>query len=480
MTAERPDIVLILTDQHRWDFVGWEPSAGTTRTPVLDGAAASGCRFRSAYCPAPLCSPARAAIALGRHGMNSGCYTNLHRIPADSPSFVRQLRDHGYRTCAVGKTHYEIHAYDSDLTSVAHARYMARLGWDETWETAGGEMFRTGIADWYSRALVDEGRLGVVLAHARRWRYFMDPAAGGDQPFTCHPWTPPAHLHPSEFVLGLTQRWIERLDERRPIFLQVGFCAPHSPISPLPRHLDLYAADQEPGPRVADGADPSLLAARQGYRALITHLDEAVGRLVDQLARLRPGRRTLFIYTADHGEMAGDHGRDGKEVFHEGSMRVPLLIWGPGIPARALDCLVETLDLGATICDLAGVPRHSLDQGQSLAPLLFGAPDRHRDDVYAEMGCDRMLRTARHKLMWGAPERDRRGLGRIHLDRPVAVEAAPPALFDLMDDPHETRDLAGDPALRGELLARLLARIDRNRQMQPFASRGTYRPLAMA
>ena len=114
----RPNVVFIIADQHRWDSMAREN--GVTRTPNLDRLASAGTDLSAAYCVSPLCCPSRAAIASGRYGVNSGCFTNLHKLPSGTPAFVEQFRRSGYRTCAIGKTHMEIHAYDADLLSDEH------------------------------------------------------------------------------------------------------------------------------------------------------------------------------------------------------------------------------------------------------------------------------------------------------------------------------------------------------------------------
>ena len=144
---------------------------------------------------------------------------------------------------------------------------------------------------------------------------------------------------------------------------------------------------------------------------MITHLDAYVGAIRERLAERGLLEDTVIVYTADHGKPASDQGRTDKTSFFEASVRVPLLFSGPGIRSGHESAgVVETLDVGRTLCDLCGVEPHALDQGRSLAPLLRGERDTHRESVYAEMGCDRMLRTERHKLLWGEPSFDRRGL----------------------------------------------------------------------
>jgi choline-sulfatase len=481
----RPNVVFVIADQHRWDFMGYEGN-GMTYTPHLDRLAAAGTLFRAAYTTSPLCCPSRAAIASGRYGMNSGCFTNLHQLPPGTPSFVEQFRRQGYRTCAIGKTHMEIHAYDSDLTSDAHRAYMDSLGWDEVDEISGNGMLKTGIRCAYSEYLRKEGVFDQVLEFYRQWHYFMDssapPRRAGDPSFVCHEWSLPGAYQEAAFVGDRAVEWLREQDGGRPFFLHVGFAGPHSPIEPSPGYLDPYRDREEAPPWGVESAPGWLPDGRRGYRAMIGQIDAYVGRIYDCLAEKGLAEETIWVYTADHGEMAGDHGLFGKTCFYEPSVRVPLIVAGPGVrPGQRSPALVELIDLGATLCELASVPRHALDQGRSLAPLLRGERASHRATVYAEMGCDKMVRDERYKLMWGEPTADRRQLGRLHLDKPVDVPPSPPRLYDLRQDPHELRDLAreGDcQELLAAMMARLLVRLNENTQTQPFLDRGQYRPPA--
>jgi arylsulfatase A-like enzyme len=113
-------------------------------------------------------------------------------------------------------------------------------------------------------------------------------------------------------------------------------------------------------------------------------------------------------------------------------------------------------------------------------PLLAGRTDQHRDTVYAEMGCDRMIRDGRYKLMWGDPLRDTRRLGRLHLNKPVNIRPSPPRLYDLQTDPHELHDLVDDPnhtAVMRDMLAKLATRMVQHVQPRSNKTRGPYRPL---
>ena len=331
----RPNVVLIMTDQHRWDFIGYE-SNGVTFTPNLDRLAAEGAVFRRAYCTAPLCCPSRAAIATGRYGMNTGCFTNLHQLPPGTPTHAAQFRASGYRTCVVGKTHMTIHAYDSDLTSPAQLEFMRSLGWEEAIEADG--MAPYGIRCAYGDFMKEQGALEHYIEFKLSWGYFMDKTRPSLPSFLCQEWPLPDELHITSFIGRQAVEWLRRQSPGSPFFLQVGFTAPHSPIHPLRRFMDLYRDLEEPAPRHGVREPDWLADGRRGYRAMISHVDEWVGAICDALKERGLYENTIIVFLADHGEMAGDHGKFGKTTFFEGSMRVPLLMrgraWLPGSTAR--------------------------------------------------------------------------------------------------------------------------------------------------
>ena len=478
----RPNVIFVIDDQHRFDFVSYENN-GVTFTPNLERLAAGGVAFRRAYCPSPLCCPARAAIHSGRHGQNSGCFTNLHELPPGTPSFAHQFRQAGYRTVALGKTHMEIHAYDSDLTGEKHRRYMDSLGWDEISEDVGGSMMKAGIRCSYGDFLRSRGRFEDVVKFFQQWVYFMDANRKPDLPFTMREFPFEEDIHETTYIGAKAVSWIERHDAAVPFLMHVGFISPHSPESPLPKFMDLYRSRPEPKPVGWDDCPEPILQGRRAYRAEITHIDHWLGRIMDALSARGLLENTIIVFTSDHGEMAGDHRLFDKTSFYDASARVPLVIAGPGVTARGRsEALVETIDAGKTLCELCDVPPHDLDQGVSLAALLRGQTQSHRQNVYVEMGCDRMIFDGRHKLMWGEPSADTRKLGRLHLNKPVNIPPSPPRLFDLHEDPNELHNLAAEPSAKGllcEMLAKLLVRTNANQQTQPFKSRGEYKPLVV-
>jgi arylsulfatase A-like enzyme len=315
----------------------------------------------------------------------------------------------------------------------------------------------------------------------------MDKERNGDHSFVPHEWPLASELQETAFVGDRAVEWLRRWNEDGPFFLHVGFAAPHSPIEPAPGFMDLYRDRPETLPWGVEATTNWLLQGRRGYRAMISQVDHYVGRIYECLSERGLLDNTIVVYTADHGEMAGHHGLFGKTCFYEPSVRVPLVVAGPGIlPNQESPALVELVDLGKTLCDLCSVEPHTLDQGRSLAPTLRGlkrddgGASRLRETVYAEMGCDKMIRDRRYKLMWGDPISDTRKLGRLHLDKPVNIPPSPSRLYDLETDPHEVRDLSQDPAYRDllrEMMAKLLIRLNENTQTQPNKDRGEYHPV---
>ncbi|MFH1760478.1 MAG: sulfatase-like hydrolase/transferase, partial [bacterium] len=279
---KHPNIVFIISDQHRWDFMGYEDN-GFTHTPNLNRLAADGFRFSNAYCTAPLCSPSRAAVASGRYGMNSGCFTNLHELPAGTPGFVTQLRSAGYTTAAVGKTHMEIHAFDSDLTSEKHGQFMHSLGWDQVCEVSGNGMLKTGIKCAYSDFLEKNSMFKEVLEYYRKWTYFMEPEREGDHGFYPHEWPFSEELQETAFIGNSALKWLEDRDKTRPFFLHIGFAGPHSPIEPNPYYMSLYDIKKESPPFNAKNPYSWLASGRAGYRAMISQIDDYVGRIYNYL-----------------------------------------------------------------------------------------------------------------------------------------------------------------------------------------------------
>jgi arylsulfatase len=454
---ERPNFLIFLPDQHRYDWLSVHQSAraeqhrpaakgqqrelggadgGTNvglpvRTPVIDRLAARGVRFTRAITPSPLCAPARACLASGKEYDHCRVASNTVDYPLDQPTYYQALREAGYRVCGVGK--FDLHKATLDW-GLAGDRLLREWGFTEGIDnegkldaiasaTAGGTLEPKGP---YMAYLHRRGLAGAHVAdfRARRNRG-TDPTPLPDDAY-CDNWLAANGL-----------RFLERFPRGRPWHLVVNFTGPHSP-------FDVTAAmrarwqDVPFPPPIAAPEDGSLtlaehVAIRQNYAAMIENIDRLCGRFLEVVEARGELDRTVVIYSSDHGEMLGDHGRWGKSIYYQPSVGIPLIVAGPDIQSGVVsDALVSLHDLTATLLELAGVPPLPEMDSRSLLPVLRGERRSHREVVRSGLGGWRMAFDGRYKL--------------------VRDEQEGTLLFDLENDPTELRNLAAD---RPEVVARL-------------------------
>ena len=152
--------------------------------------------------------------------------------------------------------------------------------------------------------------------------------------------------------------------------------------------------------RVVDISAEEITVTRQQYSAATELIDDQIGEMLRALEQRGMLDNTYIIYSSDHGEMLGDHGLYTKSTAYEASLRVPLLVAGPGIAGnRISDSLVELIDVNPTICDLAGVPVLPRIDARSIAPVLRGETEIHRSETVSALRNFRCIRTATHKLI---------------------------------------------------------------------------------
>ena len=152
--------------------------------------------------------------------------------------------------------------------------------------------------------------------------------------------------------------------------------------------------------RVVDITPEEIAVTRQQYCAATELIDDQIGEMLRALEQRGMLDNTYIIYSSDHGEMLGDHGLYTKSVAYEASLRVPLIVAGPGIPKNQIsDGLVELIDLNPTICDFAGVPVLPRIDAKSIAPVLHGETETHRTETVSALRNFRCIRTATHKLI---------------------------------------------------------------------------------
>jgi choline-sulfatase len=447
MDARRPNVLLLMADQLG---AGWLPAYGhaAVQAPNLTSLAEGAAVFESAYCPAPLCAPSRAGMLSAQLPSRAGVFDNAAELPATVPTLTHQLRAHGYYTGLVGKMHFvgpdQLHGFEERLTPDI---YPGDLDWTPDWRLPTGEQL-----PWYHTM---ESVLEPGIAVASLQQDYDDEVA----------------FRAVRKLFDLAREEVER-----PFFLVVSFSNPHDPWELRRRYWDLYDRDAIELPAVpripldeadahsrrlramcgvdeVDLSQDQMRAARHGYYAAISYLDERVGDVLGALRDAQLDADTIVAFTADHGEMLGERGLWYKMSFFEHAARVPLFVRVPGGPSRRVAEPVSLLDLAPTLLELAGAPwpdEHAEDlDGTSVVGLVSGGAATRRGVVFAEYLGEGvtapavMVRRGGHKL--------------------IACPGDADQLYDLAHDPAELVNLAAEPEHRatvGELRDEIARRWD--------------------
>ncbi|MEM6464352.1 MAG: alkaline phosphatase family protein [Pseudomonadota bacterium] len=474
------NILFIMADQLRWDHLSCYGHPHL-ETPNIDSLAERGVRFDRAYVQSPVCGPSRASCYTGRTVFSHGATWNRVPLPIGELTLGDYLRPLGVRTAVVGKTHM-----------VADKEGMARLGLNR--DTEIGMIVSEPGFEPYERddGLHPTARLrsrGVGLAYndwlrtkgyegENPWNDYANAAEGPDGEVLSG-WylrnsNLPARVREEHSETAyMTDRALQFMEESgdTPWCLHLSYIKPHWPyIAPTPYHnmygsntflpvhrdsgekvdpnpvfgafMDMEVSQSFSRPEVRDTVMPA-------YMGLIKQIDDHLGRVFAYLDESGKANETMIVMTSDHGDYLGDHWLGEKELFHEVSVRVPLIILDPRPSAdasrgKASSALVEAIDLVPTFLEAAGapLPEHRLE-GLSLAPLLQGrTPAEWRTAVFSEI--DYAFYEARNTLdvdVDGA-----RGY-MIRTDRwkYVHFKGFQPQLFDLENDPDEFVDLGRKP-----------------------------------
>ena len=426
---DRPNILVVMADQLAPHFTG-AYSHPLVRTPAMDALAERGVRFDAAYCSSPLCAPSRFSMMAGRLASEIGAFDNGAEFTASIPTLAHYLRLAGYRTTLSGKMHFvgpdQLHGFEERLTTDV---YPSGFAWAANWDAASER-----LSKWFNNMDTVTGA-GPVLAN---FQIDFDDEVG----FAA--------------VRRLYDLARPQTDER-PFFLVASFTHPHDPYEARPEWWNLYDPDDidPPDPISDDAVDPHTLRirrgiqadtvgftedqcrnARHGYYAATSYFDSWLGRLVDALAETGRLDSTVVIVISDHGDMLGDRGVFFKMSFFERSVRVPLIMAGPGIaPGATVPNACSLLDLLPTLLDIAsgGGARPEFCtpvSGRSLWELACGGTDDVDETVSEYMAVMTshplfMIRRGRHKY--------------IHCD------SDPPLLYDVAADPLERTNLATHP-----------------------------------
>ena len=473
----RPNIVIITTDQQRYDTLGVNGNE-LIHTPHLDALADRGTLFHNAIIQNPVCIPSRACLQTGRythqHGVRymESVIDDTPGLPAHEITFMERLQAAGYHTAAFGKIHM-----------------MPEKGFHEL-GVCGGKGGRWTQSAGLPIGLGPLGRDYAAWLEARHPGGYEKIYEQRRRPEYKRNRTCISNVLPFEDYVDywIGQNTVDLIDRGHstPFFVWCGFCGPHGPIDP-PRPYDgLYPIDDVPlppnyqvdqnGEHRATTPEQDLMARRfvAYYWGLMTLIDDMVGRIVAALERTGQLDNTLILFTSDHGEMAFDFGRLGKGNFLDPVIRVPLIVVPPGegaahqdvrppasslqatrvererpsepngppgprggSRAREVSGLVETFDVAPTILDYASAEVPADMSATSLRPLIEAGGTARQVAVCEYETNNRLrsgvcVRTDRYAYSYWAPD-------------------GAEQFYDLESDPHERTNLAGDPGSRDEL-----------------------------
>ena len=473
------NILFIMCDQLRWDYLSCYGHA-KLQTPNIDALAQRGVRFDRAYCQAPLCGPSRASFYSGRYMSSHGVMANNDPSRVDELTIADYLRPSGYRSALVGKAHHRKNPHELQALGIdPQSELVKNAG------SGGFEPFE--LHD----GLLPGNRTNNYCAYLKRQGYAADNPwneyanSGEDSDGNIRSgWRLRNSVYPARVnekhseTTYTTNRAIDFLEQQqddRPWCLHLSYIKPHWPlIAPAPYH-DLYKpADVQPAARAeSELLDPHPVYAAfvqqeysesfsradvretviPVYMGLVRQIDDQLGRLFEYLRQTGQFDNTLIVFTSDHGEYLGDHWLGEKDLFHEPSARIPLIIVDPNSTAdetRGSVCseMVESIDLLPTFVEYAGaVIQQQRIEGRSLMPLLHSkkAPADWRR--YAVSEIDYSERGVRDLL--DLPPYDCRAVMiRESRWKYIHHHCFRPQLFDLQRDPQELVDRGADPAAR--------------------------------
>lgn len=423
--TNQPNIVLLMSDQHRYDCVGFSGKY-PVKTPNLDKLAQNGVWFNNAYCTIPTCCPARQSLISGQRPERFGAHWNFGislKIPDLSPdnfSFAKSMKESGYQTSYVGRWHVSETAtplefgFDSYYGEEHYDQWMRALGYQNPWavvEEHGVE----SMLGWkseipYERAaphvLADKAIKKINELSANKEQPFLVVLALAEPHLPCTPSEPFASMfEPSD-----VEKWggFDDLFEDKP-YIQ----------KQMTRNWMLEDHDWEAW---------SACVAR--YYASIAQMDDAMGNVIRHLEETGLTNDTVIIYTADHGDMCGSHRMlDKHYIMYDDVVHVPLIVrWDGHFPVRRTNEFVHNfLDLHETILELAGAVSQEDSDGESLMLQLMGT-DLGRDYAIStyngqQFGLynQRMIRTENYKYIWNLTDVDE--------------------LYDMKKDPYELHNM---------------------------------------
>ena len=470
------NVLFVMCDQLRADYLScYEPNQAL-QTPNLDRLAKMGRRFDRAYVNSAVCGPSRASFYTGRYPLSHRVTWNRVPHPIDELYLGDYLAQHGLESHLLGKTHHV-----PDPAGLEAAKFILAQGGEERFWQGGFTALER--YDGHFEMAEDSPYRQYLLSRGyhsdKPWEDYVIGSEDENGEFASG-WymrnapLPARVLDMDSETPYFTQRAIDFIKEKedQPWCLHLSFIKPHWPYkAPAPYH-NMFGPEDCKAPTRAehergDQAHPVHKAYQQHeeslsfaqdevwqtiqpvYMGLIKQIDDQMGRLLDELEASGQLENTLIIFTADHGDLLGDHWLGEKEYFFEGAIRVPLIVYDPSAAADATrgqvsDEFVECVDITPTILEALGVPipDHRIE-GLSLLPLLR-EPSKPWPKTYTVATLDYAYREARLVLQRDVSECKGLMIRDKHY-KYIYWQGYQPQLFDMQNDPHELHDLGTDP-----------------------------------
>ncbi len=420
------NVIFILSDDHRYDFMSFMGNPPFLKTPNMDRMAAQGAHLANAFVSTSLCSPSRASILTGQYAHNHKVVDNQSPVKDDLIYFPQYLQQAGYKTAFMGKWHM----------GEAQGNDMPRKGFDRWISFKGqGEYFNPEL-NIDGQRIKKQGYITEILTD-----YALD--------------------------------WLKQ-EQQNPFFLYLSHKAVHAMFEPAPKYKGRYANQPVPHPKSMANTEenyrgkPLWVRLQRNswhgvdymyynqidfddyvrrYCETLLSLDDSIGRILDFLESTGLAENTLVIYMGDNGLMMGEHGLIDKRQMYEESIRVPMLAYAPGLikPGSKIKQMVQNIDIAPTILEAAGLKPPAHMDGRSFLPLLQGKKVPWRDKIFYEYYWERAfpmtpttfgIRTDRFKYIyyWGVWDTEE--------------------LYDLQNDPKEMHNLINEPQYQ-DLIKRL-------------------------
>jgi arylsulfatase len=428
--AKKPHIIFIMTDQQRGDCLGCTGNSAI-QTPNIDAIAADGVHFRNGFSSVPSCTPARSGLLTGLSPWNHGMLGYGRVAPKYKFEMPQMLRDSGYYTFGIGKMHW----YPQKALHGFHGTLVDESGRVET------EYFISDYRDWFKLQApgFDPDATGIGWNEHRAGVYQLEE-----------------RLHPTVWTGQTAVDFIHNYKLENPLFLKVSFARPHSPYDPPQRYFDMYKDADIPKPVVGDWCEdfadrPNTASAafgdfgvehavnsRRFYYANITFIDDQVGRIIEALKQRGMYDNAVICFTADHGDMLGDHHHWRKTYAYQGSANIPFLLKWPAAQktklkrGSTLSHPVELRDFLPTFLDAAGEAIPADMDGDSMLKLARNPKSDWREFIdlehatcYDQANYWAALTDGKQKYIW-------------------FFRTGKEQLFDLEDDPDELKNLAGN------------------------------------